>query len=345
MDKNEIDLLLVEDNPSDAFLFQDMLKQSSIARFNVFHADKLESALRSLKQKKFDIILLDLSLPDSEGLDTLSILKDHISHLPVVVLTGFNNEMLALEAVRLGAQDYLAKEQTTVAILVRSIRYALERSRLLKQLCKSQEKLEKFNQELQERVEARTAEIQAKNQQLQHLLTLSTTDKLTGIANRHALEYRLQQEWDKGIANAIPLSAIMIDIDFFKRYNDTYGHQQGDRCLSKVAQAISQTLKRTKDFVARYGGEEFTIVLPDTPSTGATAVAERIRTRICELQIPHKTSQIRSFITVSLGVATTIPTRSLDWKTLIATADKALYLAKQKGRDRLEIALSESEFL
>jgi len=343
MHTNEIITLLIEDNPGDAFLFQNMLKQSIAVRFRVVATDRLESAMQCLIREEFDVVLLDLSLPDSQGLETLLILKEHIPNLPIVVLTGFNSEMLALESVRLGAQDYLVKEQTNVEVLVRSIRYALERSRLIEQLRESQEQLEKFNQELQQRVEARTAEIKSKNQQLQHLLILSMTDKLTGIANRYALEYRLKQEWSKGLIDATPLSAIMVDIDFFKLYNDTYGHQQGDRCLRQVAQAISQALKRTKDFVARYGGEEFTIVLPDTDLAGAEAVAERIRERVESLQIPHKSSKVSAFVTTSLGASTMVPLLSSTWEILTSFADKALYLAKQNGRNRLEIALPESE--
>lgn len=339
MDKNEIYALLVEDNPGDVFLFKEMLQQAIAVQFKIVQTDRLERAIQHLDKEKFDVILLDLSLPDSQGLSTLLRIKKRAERTPIVVLTGFDNEMLALESVRLGAQDYLVKEQVTVEILVRSIRYALERFHLVEQLCQTQEKLEKFNQELQRRVEARTAEIQAKNQQLQHLLTLSTTDKLTGIANRYALEYQLQQEWEKGSAEATPLSVIMIDIDFFKLYNDTYGHQQGDWCLRQVARAIAQSLKRTKDVATRYGGEEFLTILPDTNSTGATAVARRIREQVQDLKIIHKTSQIGSFITVSLGVASTIPTYSLNWHSLISAADRALYVAKQNGRNCLEVAL------
>ena len=129
----------------------------------------------------------------------------------------------------------------------------------------------------------------------------------------------------------------MIDIDRFKLYNDTYGHPEGDRCLQQVAQIIDATIKRSKDLVARYGGEEFIAILPDTDLEGATVVAENIRSQVSSLNIPHATSGISDHLTISLGVASVIPTLDSEASSLITAADKALYLAKQKGRDRIEV--------
>ena len=129
----------------------------------------------------------------------------------------------------------------------------------------------------------------------------------------------------------------MIDIDYFKSYNDTYGHLQGDRCLKQVAQTIKSSIKRSKDLVARYGGEEFIIILPDVKIAGARIVAENIRSEVKALNIPHAASEISDYLTISLGIASTIPAIDSKASTLIAAADRAVYLAKEKGRDRIEI--------
>ena len=134
-----------------------------------------------------------------------------------------------------------------------------------------------------------------------------------------------------------PLSVIMCDVDCFKSYNDTYGHQTGDECLRMVAESISNTLKRPADCVARYGGEEFIVILPYTPPQGAFKVAETIRDRVKKLNIPHTASSVSSVVTISLGVAGSIPSRDDNPLSLLEAADQALYLAKAQGRDRVQI--------
>jgi diguanylate cyclase (GGDEF)-like protein len=131
-----------------------------------------------------------------------------------------------------------------------------------------------------------------------------------------------------------PLSLILCDIDFFKPYNDTYGHQAGDECLKQVAVAIQKVSKRPLDFVARYGGEEFAVILPNTNIEGALLVAEAIKQAIANLAIPHKSSLVNDYVTLSLGVISMIPTAEQSLGTLIAHADKALYAAKKQGRNR-----------
>lgn len=170
------------------------------------------------------------------------------------------------------------------------------------------------------------------NELLQHL---SSTDGLTGVANRRAFDDHLEVEWQRSIRSSTHLSLIMLDIDHFKAYNDTYGHQGGDECLKQVATTIKKALKRPGDFVFRYGGEEFGVILPETPEEGARRVAENIRAAIEELQIPHIGSKVSEWVTISLGTATMVPTKNTTPSTLIASADKALYEAKQDGRNRV----------
>ncbi len=169
----------------------------------------------------------------------------------------------------------------------------------------------------------------------QELEELSTVDPLTNIANRRKFDRYLAQEWQRLAREKAPLSLIMCDIDYFKLYNDTYGHQAGDRCLKLVAQAIAKTIKRPADLVARYGGEEFAVILPNTTVGGAVHLAQQMRLQISSLQIPHINSPLDLYITLSLGVAGFVPTHDTTVKTLIAAADKSLYRAKKLGRDRV----------
>ncbi|HLO87430.1 MAG TPA: diguanylate cyclase [Nostocaceae cyanobacterium] len=167
-----------------------------------------------------------------------------------------------------------------------------------------------------------------------HLQQLAIYDGLTQIPNRRYFDQYLQQEWQHLARKKSPLSLILCDVDFFKKYNDTYGHQAGDVCLQKVAQALSQAVKRPTDLAARYGGEEFALILPDTNIKGAEQVAENVRAQILALAIPHVGSQVNQCVTLSLGIATIIPTSDLLPTVVIKAADEALYKAKQSGRDR-----------
>ena len=167
---------------------------------------------------------------------------------------------------------------------------------------------------------------------------LSTTDALTGIANRRAFEQFLEREWKLGMRNKQPIAAIMIDIDCFKPYNDLYGHQVGDACLKKVAQSLQASLKRPGDMVARYGGEEFVIIVSDSPEKGVAGLAEKVRMSVEALNIPHEGSKVKGVVTVSLGIAQMVPDRNSLSSSLIAEADKSLYRAKQKGRNIVEVS-------
>ncbi|GGJ79258.1 diguanylate cyclase (GGDEF)-like protein/PAS domain S-box-containing protein [Anoxybacillus voinovskiensis] len=168
------------------------------------------------------------------------------------------------------------------------------------------------------------------------LQRISSLDGLTGIYNRRTFDDYLAREWRLAARNKTPISLIMLDIDFFKSFNDTYGHQRGDECLQQVAKTLEQTLKRPTDLVARYGGEEFAVILPNTDLNGAYTVAEQLRKNVEELHIPHAGSLISRYVTISLGVATMKPAHASDEvKQLIALADEALYKAKQNGRNRV----------
>ena len=175
----------------------------------------------------------------------------------------------------------------------------------------------------------------------QEMEYLSNRDGLTGIANRRYFDDYLVREYAYSVQYSRPLSLIMVDIDFFKQYNDKYGHLNGDECLKQIASTLEKTINRSRDLAARYGGEEFVIVLPETDKIGASVVAEKIRSSVEELNIPHIGSNISKYLTVSVGVSTLISDSKSIPENLILEADKALYQAKQKGRNRVETYSNE----
>lgn len=184
-----------------------------------------------------------------------------------------------------------------------------------------------INQELEQKVLERTAA-------LNHLATI---DELTQLINRRQFNLLLQQEWQRMQRQQQPLSLILCDVDYFKKYNDTYGHLAGDNCLRAIAQVLNGSVKRSGEFAARYGGEEFAIVLPGVNCLEATKVATIIMNAIHCLKIPHKTSLNHSYVTLSMGIASTIPNDKNSPEQLIKSADLGLYQAKEEGRDRFII--------
>jgi len=190
--------------------------------------------------------------------------------------------------------------------------------------------------ELEQIVAERTTQLEEANEKLQQL---SELDALTGIANRRRFEKMLDAEWRRALRDGRPLSLIMIDIDYFKDFNDALGHQTGDRCLQRVATEIREALTRPGDLVARYGGEEFGAILPSTPMRGALAVAEVLRARVEAIATRHPTAS-RGIVTISLGVATSGAT-TMSADDLVAAADEALYRAKREGKNRVEMSGEE----
>ncbi len=164
---------------------------------------------------------------------------------------------------------------------------------------------------------------------------LSFKDGLTGVANRRMFDSILQLEWTNARRTGQPLSVIMIDIDYFKQYNDHYGHVKGDDCLKRVAKALDTAAARSRDFFARFGGEEFVLVLPETDAASAERVAERCRNLVFKEQITHGSSQVAQILTISMGLGTIVPTQKDETRSFIDAVDRNLYLAKQRGRNQL----------
>jgi|FLOH01.1.fsa_nt_gi diguanylate cyclase (GGDEF)-like protein len=171
-----------------------------------------------------------------------------------------------------------------------------------------------------------------------YLSDLAINDGLTGIYNRRYFDEVLTTEWKRAKREKLPLSLVMLDIDYFKKYNDTYGHQAGDECLVKIAISIADTLQRPADMVARYGGEEFVVILPNAEQEDAAKFSEKIRANIENLNIEHKASNINRFVTASFGVASVVPNLNSSCEELLQNADKALYNAKHEGRNCVSVS-------
>lgn len=181
----------------------------------------------------------------------------------------------------------------------------------------------------------RTQQLEIANESLRRL---SYQDDLTGIANRRRFDEVIEDEWKRATRSNTQISLIMIDIDSFKAYNDSLGHQAGDECMRRITANISATLRRTSDLLARYGGEEFAVVLPMTDAAGAVSLAETIRKNIEAMMIAHPASATGQFVTISLGVATALPNEGMTPSLLVNVADQALYRAKLSGRNRVTVA-------
>jgi two-component system chemotaxis family response regulator WspR len=242
------------------------------------------------------------------------------SQIPIIVLSTEEEAIFKSEAFKLGANDYLIKLPNKIELIAR-IRYhsksyitQLERDEAFRALKESQAQLARANRNLRK---------------------LSSHDSLTGIANRRTFDETLKREWKSALRTETPISLIMLDIDFFKLYNDHYGHQGGDDCLRKVAKGLDAAMHRETDFLARYGGEEFSAVLPNTDLGGSLKVAEEMRQAVKALKIEHAKSKVSDIVSVSLGVSTTVPHLGSKPETLITAADQALYKAKEDGRDRI----------
>ena len=180
-----------------------------------------------------------------------------------------------------------------------------------------------------------TAPVVTQLQKISRLQTLSQIDELTQLANRRSFQEHLSREWQRALRSHTPLSLILCDVDYFKFYNDTYGHPEGDECLRQVAAAIGASARRPDDLAARYGGEEFVVVLPNTTAEGAMQIAKDAAENVRQLEIKHKSSQVAAYVTISLGVTTLVPKQDMSISTLIDTADLGLYEAKRRGRNQV----------
>ncbi len=296
-----IKVLLVEDNPVDVQLTQDILAEWHIDQFDVTPATTLAEGLAQLSHQHFDIVLLDLSLPDAHGLSTMTQVQTANPGTPIVVLSGYDDQALALQAVQQGAQDYLVKGQGHSELLARSLRYAIERKRT------------------EER-----------------LTYLAQYDQLTGLVNRTLFRDRLTQAMARGKRTKQLLGLMLLDLDRFKSVNDTYGHDAGDQLLKAVAERLRGCVREV-DTVARMGGDEFTIILEGVSGEQDLAiVGSRIVHAMTE---PFPIGEHRVSIGVSIGIAS-YPADDENIDVLLKHADVSMYRAKQQGGNSFQFHLA-----
>jgi diguanylate cyclase (GGDEF)-like protein/PAS domain S-box-containing protein len=323
IDDRELPLLLVvEDNNFLLTYLQTLLTPHY--RVAVAH-DGIEG-LEKAKSLHPNLILSDQIMPRQNGLDLLKEIRNtpELNSTPVIFLTARSGMEARIESLDAGADDYISKPFDE--------RELLARVRNLLRSHAAEQQLTALNRQLQQQ----KRQLETVNKALQYL---ATYDSLTEVRNRRCFNEYLDTEWRRLAREEAPLSLIMCDIDYFKLFNDTYGHQAGDECLRQVAGVLQHSVKRSADLVARYGGEEFAVILPNTDANGAACVAEFIHQQVRDLQIVHAKSAVSEYVTLSLGVACCIPAPMSQPATLIAIADEALYRAKKAGRDRVSVAL------
>jgi len=290
-------ILVVDDDPIILDLIDIMFKDD----VKVLRAENGNYGVEIARTELPDLILLDVRMPNLDGYEVCRQLKEQTEtmDIPVVFLTARTETQDEFKGLELGAIDYIAKPIVPQIVEVR-IRNHLMQKKMRDQLA-----------------------------------IMSSVDGLTGLSNRRRFDEYMDQEWRRGGRNEYPISLLMIDVDHFKLYNDTYGQQQGDNCLRAVADEIATHLRRPSDLTARYGGEEFAVVLPDTPLEPAMDLAERIRAGIDGLNMEHTASETADHVTISIGLSSVVPSDEITIESFIEAADKNLYQSKHNGRNRV----------
>ena len=418
----KIKILLVDDDQVDQMAFERFVKEEKLS-YNYTIAGTVSEAKAVLSAEQFDVAIFDYMLGDGTAFELMGLQKD----LPVIITTGAGDEEIAVKVMKVGAYDYLSKDQersylkklpvtvnnalehrkaqAQIKMLTEAVMsindslyitdlenrmifvnsafcktYGYDEVEIIGQKCEilwgksnglKREKTKSIfrhttdlgwtNEFLDVRKDGSefpvflsgsilkddsgnnlsiirvTHDITERKRLEEALERLSFLDGLTGIANRRNFDDTFDREWKRALRNGTHISLIMIDIDYFKQYNDLYGHQAGDTCLKKVAQQISRSLKRPADLVARYGGEEFVVLLSDTDVEGAIAFAQLLRHVVEDLEINHENSKVSNNVTVSLGVSSFLPHQDMSSGELLSSADQALYQAKRQGRNRVVV--------
>lgn len=290
-------LLLVDNDQDQVCLLVEMFKSD----YTVHTANDGQQALAMCLQLQPDLVLLDNIMPGMSGYTVCQQLKGNAltRHIPVVFISALSEPAEEARCLEAGAVDFIGKPFHTRVVQARV-----------------------------------RAHVLLKNQ-ADTLRSMALFDALTGVANRGHFDSMLKAEWRHCARMGQDLSVIMIDVDFFKLYNDNYGHPAGDACLQAIAIALSNGLSRSHDTVARYGGEEFVCLLPGTPLDGAVQIAAALERAVHALQLPHAASEVCGNVTISLGVACMRPENGVDPQVLLEQADAQLYRAKEAGRARV----------
>ena len=318
-------ILLIDHNPDDLKHLTTTLDGKG------YHTKKAldgDNAINIAQETQPDLILLELRTPPINGYQVCSSLKnsERTNKIPIIFFSDSQDQTDKVKAIEIGGVDYITKPFYLEEAVAR-IERQLELQRL-------QQLLQQQNILLQNEIERRIKVENALRQANQELHCLATIDDLTGVANRRQFDKYLEREWRRLTREKAPLSLILLDIDYFKQYNDSKGHPAGDHCLEQIAQVIAKAVQRPADLVARYGGEEFAVILPNTNLEGAIYIANKIKLAIRHLELHHPSSDVSDFVTISQGVSSTIPLTATSPESLICNADLALYSAKSQGRDQ-----------
>lgn len=298
IEQRQYQILLVEDDPVNIGIILECLSN----QYQLFIAKTREKALQVLQRKEIDLVLLDINLPDGNGFEICKELIDNkqtYGELSVVFMTGMDNPADEARGIELGARDYITKPINGTV--------------------------------LNARIELQIQLIR----QTELLSNLARIDGTTEVNNRRAFDDQLKNEWHRSMRDSQPISLCLLDIDFFKQYNDTYGHPAGDHCLKSLAKSLSSSFKRSADFVARYGGEEFAIIINKADYQIATRLMNTALEAFIALEIPHSGSTVSKFVTFSAGICSTFPAHAGSYEALLKQADQALYKAKHSGRARV----------
>ncbi|MBU0733637.1 MAG: diguanylate cyclase [Proteobacteria bacterium] len=300
-EKDKQKILIADDERFNLNILVDILKPD----YKVIVAKDGKQALKRAESNPPDLILLDIMMPELDGYEVCKNLKENeqTKDIPVIFITAMKEAGDEARGFDLGAVDYITKPFQAAIVMAR---------------VKAQLKMK---------------------WQADMLRQMASIDGLTEIPNRQKFEEVFDREWNRAVRNKVPLSVLLMDIDFFKQYNDAYGHGRGDKCLKEVAQALAGTIRRPGDFVARYGGEEFIAVLPETDIPGAMTIAETMRSNVELLKILHAQSVPLDFVTISIGVSSVFPSGGFSDAALVsvvAAADEMLYKAKAAGRNQVQ---------
>lgn len=324
-------ILVVDVSVDDRRSIIDILK--SIDHFEVTPAGSAQEAYDllgigkdTIPQIQLDLIVLDMELSPPGGLAVCRIIKEsnHLKDIPIIILAGDQGVDSLASAFSFGAIDYVRKPIEKMDLLTRVHSGLRLKEEMDIRKAREQELLEV------------TKKLASANQVLRRMAFL---DGLTGIANRRFFDEIFQKEWRRAARSQGTIALILIDIDFFKSFNDRYGHQVGDDCLKQVAKALESSLKRPGDHAVRYGGEEFAVLLAEeTNLEGTRKVAETLRANVEALGLTHDGNPVHGRVTISVGVALAQPEEGLSPQSLVTQADKALYEAKHQGRNRVVIA-------
>ncbi|HKZ55404.1 MAG TPA: diguanylate cyclase [Anaerolineales bacterium] len=304
MESNSACVLLIEDNPGDARLIREYLREVQDAAFVLEHVDRLALGLDRLAHSGIDLVLLDLSLPDAHGIDTFLNVHTLAPSIPIVVLTGLDDQTVALQALREGAQDYLVKGQVNAELLERSLRYAIERNRLLSELDRAR----------------------------QHAQQLSLIDELTGLYNRRGFFVLAEQQIKLANRRKRGLFLVFSDLDGLKSINDRFGHAVGDQAIVEVARLLASSF-RESDILARIGGDEFVVIAIEASQESGPLLLGRLHERVLAR---NTVGNLPFTLSVSCGIARYEPDDPKSLDDLLAEGDRSMYVGKKARKPNAE---------